>query len=242
MTRRRKTLRVVLLIIGIVVAAHLLFLLWFGVRLFPLRTHNPAVTSIMRIRGDVTPLDPAGFLPLAETPQFVKDLIVLTEDPHFYAHHGIDISSIRLALKVNAEQGRIVYGGSTITQQLARTLFLWPGKNLLRKYMEMWIALESEVFLGKGRILELYLNCAEWGPGVYGMQRASRFFYLEDVAALTHDQAIRLVTVLASPRRSGPWSVDTDPLLDVRYRFIVRASRRLEGRQPQFSSTLQEIR
>jgi len=234
--------RIALAILGLLVACHLLFLAWFGVRLVGLRGHNPEVTSIMRVRGDGKPLDAAGFLPLAETPQFALDLVMLAEDPRFYVHHGIDFSSIRLALKVNAQEGRIMYGGSTISQQLARTLFLWPGKNYLRKYMEMLLSVESEILLGKDRILELYLNCAEWGPGIYGMQRAARYFYDRDVSELTRDQLIRLVTILASPRRAVPGSADRDPLLAIRYRAILRDSRRIDELQPEFTSTLEEIK
>ncbi len=242
-TRRGWTAaRILLAIFGFLAAAHLLFFAWFGVRLVGLRRHNPEVTSIMRVRGDVKPLDAAGFLPLAETPQFALDLVMLAEDPRFYVHHGIDFSSIRLALKVNAREGRIVYGGSTITQQLARTLFLWPGKNYLRKYMETLLAVEEEILLGKDRILELYLNCAEWGPGIYGMRRAAGFFYGTDVPELTHDQLIRLVTILASPRRTVPGSADTDPVLAIRYRAILKDSKRIDEPQPEFSSTLEEIK
>lgn len=235
-------MRALLAITGLLAAAHLLFLAWFGVLLVGLQRHNPEVTSIMRFRGDGKPLDAATFLPLNETPPFARDLVVLVEDSRFYVHHGIDFSSIRLALRVNAGKGRIVYGGSTITQQLARSLFLWPGKSYLRKYMEMLLAFEEEIFLGKERILELYLDCAEWGPGIYGMQRAAQFFYGRDVSELTHEQLIRLVTILPSPRRTPPGSADTDPLLSVRYQAILEDSRRLEESQPVFSSTLEEVK
>jgi monofunctional biosynthetic peptidoglycan transglycosylase len=240
-SRGRRAFRVLLLTIGVLAAAHLLFLAWFGTRLVGLRTHNPDVTSIMRSRGDRNPLDPGGFLPLAEIPPFVRDLVVLAEDSRFYLHHGIDFTSIRLALRVNAEKGRVVYGGSTISQQLARSLFLWTGRSYVRKYLEMLIAVEEEILLGKDRILELYLDCAEWGPGIYGIQRAARFYYGKDVPDLTRDQLIRLVTILPSPRRAVPGSVDTDPLLAARYQAIVEDSKRLENSPPVFSSTLEEV-
>jgi monofunctional biosynthetic peptidoglycan transglycosylase len=239
-TRSGKILKWALLAAGTLILIHLIPLGYYGIKLAGLRNENPSMTAIMRERRATAPLDEKGFIPLKEIPEFTKRLVVRAEDSRFYRHFGIDLQSIAFAMKINAKKGEIVYGGSTITQQLARTLFLSINRSYLRKYLEALIALEAELILGKERILELYLNCVEWGPGVYGLKRASRYHYGVEVRGLTENQVVRLVTVLASPVRVNPKECEKDKLLGPRYRSLLAAAAALRGRRQQIDSVFEK--
>lgn len=132
--------------------------------------------------------------------------VLLAEDDRFYQHHGFDLEQIWIAVKTNLHERRYAYGGSTISQQLARTLYLSPRKNLLRKLLEAFFTLQMELMLSKGRILELYLNVAEWGKGIYGAEAAARHYFNTSAADLTPDEAVALASILPSPRRWNPVS------------------------------------
>jgi monofunctional biosynthetic peptidoglycan transglycosylase len=132
--------------------------------------------------------------------------VLIAEDDRFYEHHGFDLGEIWEAVKINLRQRRFAYGGSTITQQLARTLFLSPRKNLARKLKEAVITWRLEHTLSKKRILEIYLNVIEWGRGIYGAEAASRFYFNKPASDLTPDEAVALASILPSPRRWTPQS------------------------------------
>lgn len=126
--------------------------------------------------------------------------VVAAEDQRFAEHWGIDLKSINDALDSASGSGRL-RGASTITQQLAKNLYLWPGRSLVRKGLEAWLAINLELFLSKKRILEIYLNVIELGPGVYGVPAASRFYFGKSPAALTSREAALLAAVLPNPHR-----------------------------------------
>ena len=125
---------------------------------------------------------------------------VAAEDQRFADHRGLDFKSIKDSLD-NAERGGRLRGASTISQQLAKNLYLWPGRSFLRKGLEAYFTVLLELFLPKKRILELYLNVAEFGPGVYGVGAASRHFFGRPAARLRDVEGALLAAVLPNPRR-----------------------------------------
>jgi monofunctional biosynthetic peptidoglycan transglycosylase len=125
---------------------------------------------------------------------------IAAEDARFCRHHGFDIEAIQKALDHNAEGGRI-RGGSTITQQTAKNVFLWPGRDWIRKGLEAGYTVLIETVWSKRRIMEVYLNVVEWAPGVYGAQAAAQHWFGKDAADLTPREAARLAAILPAPRR-----------------------------------------
>jgi monofunctional biosynthetic peptidoglycan transglycosylase len=130
--------------------------------------------------------------------------VVAAEDQKFPRHHGFDLEAIGEALDEGRDGGSL-RGASTITQQVAKNLFLWSGRSWLRKGVEAWLAAWIELLWPKRRILEVYLNVAEFGPGVFGVEAASRRYFDKPAAELAPDEAALLAAVLPSPRR---WRVD----------------------------------
>ena len=149
-------------------------------------------------------------------------MFVKIEDSTFYEHPGIDPVAIRDAIRVNRQLGYIYYGGSTITQQLARTLFLNPERTYLRKYLEAIVALELDLLLSKRRILELYVNTIEYGKGVYGIEAAARHHFRKSIGKLSLDQYRRLVTIVASPLRYDTTNFGRRRALSWRYEYLLR--------------------
>jgi monofunctional biosynthetic peptidoglycan transglycosylase len=143
-------------------------------------------------------------VPLGRISVHLQHAVVAAEDTRFYRHRGIDWQALREALEDNLHRGRLWRGGSTITQQLVKNLFLTTHSSVLRKVVEMPLARLAETVLPKRRILELYLNVVEWGPGVFGAEAAARYHYGVPAAALTRDQAARLAACLPDPRRRDP--------------------------------------
>ena len=126
--------------------------------------------------------------------------VMAAEDQNFPNHHGLDVHAIAKALEDREQTGRL-RGASGITQQLAKNLFLWPGRSLLRKALEAYLAVVMEVLLPKHRILELYLNVVELGPGVYGLPAAARVVFASAPHTFSIEQAALLAAVLPNPRR-----------------------------------------
>jgi monofunctional biosynthetic peptidoglycan transglycosylase len=133
------------------------------------------------------------------SPRLVQ-AVIASEDSTFCAHRGFDMAAIEKALKANERGGRI-RGGSTISQQTAKNVFLWPGRDWIRKGLEAGYTVAIETVWGKRRIMEVYLNVAEWAPGVYGAEAAARHWYGKPAAELTAAEAARLAAILPSPRR-----------------------------------------
>jgi monofunctional biosynthetic peptidoglycan transglycosylase len=133
------------------------------------------------------PSRPLEFVPLAALPRYAQLMFVRLEDNTFYQHPGVELRALREAWQVNRALGYVYRGGSTIPMQLARTLWLSQNRTYLRKYAEAWAALEMDLLLPKRRILELYLNSIEFGPGVYGIGAAARFHFAKSAAGLERD-------------------------------------------------------
>jgi monofunctional biosynthetic peptidoglycan transglycosylase len=130
--------------------------------------------------------------------------VLIAEDDKFYSHEGFDFEAMQKALEKDIKAGKLKYGGSTISQQLAKNLFLSPSKNPLRKAKEVILTWRIENNLSKRRILELYLNVAEWGDGIFGVEAASRHYYGKSAADLTPMEAARLAVVLPNPLKLNP--------------------------------------
>jgi monofunctional biosynthetic peptidoglycan transglycosylase len=137
----------------------------------------------------------------------LRHAVVAAEDARFRQHAGVDWRGLQDAVEDNVRRGRLWRGGSTITQQLVKNLFLTTHGSFLRKALELPLALLAEVILPKERILELYLNVVEWAPGVFGAEAAARFHYGVSASQLTRDQAARLAACLPSPRKRTPQSM-----------------------------------
>jgi monofunctional glycosyltransferase len=143
-------------------------------------------------------------VPLTQMPRYLLRTVLVAEDSRFYEHEGFDLKALREVIDYNLERGRVVYGGSTISQQTAKNLFLSPSRNPLRKWHEVLLTWRMEQHLDKRRILELYLNCAEFGRGIYGVQAAAQHYWGTSAANLSTRQAIELAASLPSPLRDNP--------------------------------------
>ncbi|MBL8438055.1 MAG: monofunctional biosynthetic peptidoglycan transglycosylase [Zoogloeaceae bacterium] len=168
---------------------------------------NPAETSFMALRLDeFREKDPDArlrqeWVPYERISIHLKRAVVAAEDDGFVDHDGFDWEAIQKALEKNERRGRPVVGGSTISQQLAKNLFLSPSRSYLRKAEEALITLMIEAIWTKRRILEVYLNVVEWGNGIFGCEAAARRYYGVTAAQLGPAQAARLAVMLPNPRR-----------------------------------------
>ena len=164
------------------------------------------------------------WVPLGRISPTLVKAVLIAEDDKFWSHEGFDYEAMQKALEKDVKAGKYKLGGSTISQQLARNLFLTPEKSLLRKAREALITWRMERVLSKKRILELYLNVAEWGEGIYGIEAASRLYYRKPASALTPEESARLAAVLPNPRKYRP--VGSQPYVvhrsDLIYDIMVR--------------------
>ena len=150
--------------------------------------------------------------------------VVAAEDQRFPQHHGFDLESIQQALEEDRDRSR---GASTISQQVAKNLFLWPGHSWIRKGIEAWLTAFVELLWPKRRILEIYLNIAEFGPGIFGAEAAARHFFSTSAADLTPRQAALLAAVLPNPKRLS--AAEPSGYLERRVAWILRQVRQLGG-------------
>jgi monofunctional biosynthetic peptidoglycan transglycosylase len=134
----------------------------------------------------------------------LQHAVIAAEDGRFYDHHGIDFAELAKVVDEDLEEGAVGRGASTITQQLIKNLFHTTHRSFVRKGIEFVLAPLAELILPKQRILELYLNVIEWGPGMYGAEAAARYHYGVSAAALTRDQAARVAAIIPSPVRRKP--------------------------------------
>jgi monofunctional biosynthetic peptidoglycan transglycosylase len=181
-----------------------------------LKTNAPLTTAFMKYRQNQTARKGENYSIRCEwvdfdrIPMLLKEAVRITEDASFYWHKGIDMEELKESLKRDWNEWRLARGGSTITQQLAKNLYLSPRKNPLRKIKEYFIARRLEKALSKDRIFSLYLNLIEFGPGLFGVQVASRRYFGKDVADLSLEEIVRLTAVIprpvtTDPRGSGIW-------------------------------------
>src|SRR5262252_11224246 len=217
---RRRWLRTVFLVIGVFALLAVSGLGVAALWAFTILPHSlPSVTALetfqplqgTKIYDDndelVTELhvERRIFVPLAQIPQSLRDAIIATEDRRFYHHWGVDPVGIARAVVQNYRRGRIVEGGSTITQQLTKVLFLTPDKSLERKMKEVVLALELERRYSKDRILEMYLNQVYFGHGSYGVEAAARTFFGKSVSELTVRESALIAGLPRAPTNYSPF-------------------------------------
>ena len=175
-----------------------------------LRTENPEETAFMRVRAEEA--RQAGhelkrsfkWVPYSRISPHLKRAVIVAEDSAFWVHDGVDYQQIKESMEVNLERMEFARGASTITQQLAKNLYLTPSKNPVRKARELVIARRFEAELTKQRILELYLNVIEWGDGIFGAEAAARTHFRKSAASLTAEEAALLAAAIINPRVLDP--------------------------------------
>ena len=156
-----------------------------------------------RIRTDGPPLRWKP-VPLEAISPHLVHFVIAAEDSRFYGHRGFDKAAFDAAMEVNFSRRRFIYGASTISQQTVKNLFLGPSRNPVRKWHELLLTLVMELRLEKQRILEIYLNVAELGPGIYGVEAASRAYWGISASQLSRQQAAELAATLPAPRKHNP--------------------------------------
>jgi len=140
------------------------------------------------------------FVSLPEISPYLSQAVIFAEDCNFYRHYGIDWQSIFYSFQENQRRGKIIHGGSTLTMQLCKNMFLYPKKTFFRKIIEMLLALRLEKNLTKERILELYLNVIEWGPAIYGAENASQYYFNKSARELTLEESAFLASIIMNPQ------------------------------------------
>jgi monofunctional biosynthetic peptidoglycan transglycosylase len=192
--------------LALLAAALLLYQLWIFGHIWWWVDHNPSSTAFMEARlAEMREEDPKAklrhrWVPYSRISGNLKRALIAAEDSKFLDHEGFDWEGIRYAYEKNLKKGRIVAGGSTISQQLAKNLFLSKSRNPLRKVQEAVITVMLEATMSKRRIFELYLNVIEWGDGVFGAEAAARHYFGTGAASLSPEQAARLAAMVPNPR------------------------------------------
>jgi monofunctional biosynthetic peptidoglycan transglycosylase len=176
----------------------------------PLRSTNPPSTAFIELRRAEASREGRAhrvtqrWVPVNRMAPTLRRAVVVAEDAAFWQHEGVDYAELRNSIETNLERGEIVRGASTITQQLAKNLFLSPSRNPVRKLRELWIARRFEAELTKTRILELYLNVIEWGDGVYGAEAAATVYFGKPALALDASESALLAGAIINPRLLNP--------------------------------------
>ncbi len=175
-----------------------------------LKKENPKKTSFMEYRerewqeqGKKIKVRQI-WTPLPQISPFLIKAVLIAEDDKFWRHEGFDFEAIQKAIERDIKERKLKFGGSTISQQLAKNLYLTPSKNPIRKIKEAILTWRIERNLTKKRILEIYLNIAEWGEGIFGIESASRHYFGKSSSELTAEEAARLAATLPNPRKYNP--------------------------------------
>jgi monofunctional biosynthetic peptidoglycan transglycosylase len=175
-----------------------------------LAKENPKTTAFMQLRIDEARAAGRKFsirhqwVPYSRVSPFLKRAVIVTEDAAFFDHDGVDLTEIKASLEKNWEEGQFLRGASTITQQLAKNLYLSPSRNPMRKVKELLITRRLEAALSKQRIFEIYLNMIEWGDGIFGCEAASRAYFGKACASLDVPEAAMLAGAIINPREHSP--------------------------------------
>ena len=199
-------LRYCALALTLVVMLFIAYQSYVAIKLWWWIDHNPATTAFMRARLDVMQeKDPAAKLQYAWVPYDkisgnLKRALIVAEDAKFADHEGFDWEGIQKALEKNQKKGKVVAGGSTISQQLAKNLFLSGERSAIRKGEEALITVMMEAILDKERIFEIYLNVIEWGDGVFGAEAAAQHYFNVPAARLNREQSAKLAAIVPRPR------------------------------------------
>jgi monofunctional biosynthetic peptidoglycan transglycosylase len=201
----------------------------------PLRAQNPGTTAFMELRAREA-------LARGQKPRWqqrwvgydrispnLRRAVLVAEDSAFWQHDGVDLEQLKESIEINLERGSFVRGASTITQQLAKNLYLSPSRNPLRKLRELFIARQLEGELSKRRILEIYLNVVEWGEGLFGAEAAARAYFGKPASELSAEEAALLAGALINPRIHNPGK-PTRRLLRRQEIILERMSRQPSGR------------
>ena len=195
-----------------------------------LKTQNPRTTALMlqRYREAKEADEPfriqQHWIDFEAIPKLLRETVRISEDAAFYQHKGIDFDELIEAIKKNWRKGEYARGASTITQQLAKNLYLSTNKNILRKIKEFLIARRLENNLSKDRIFSIYLNVIEWGPGIFGVEAASQHYFHKSVGQLNLEEIVRLVAVIPQPLKTNP--TENSDWLKWKARWILDALRR----------------
>ncbi|MBI1354588.1 MAG: monofunctional biosynthetic peptidoglycan transglycosylase [Acidobacteria bacterium] len=195
--------------------------------LFAYRVWDPPITGVQIERRLQALVSGADYEPkqrqvkLSEIPLDFQHAVIAAEDGAFYAHHGVDWAEIRLVVE-EAREGERFRGGSTISQQLVKNLFLTTSRSPVRKVLELALVFPAEAILPKDRILEIYLNVIEWGPGVWGAEAASEYHYGKPASKLSREEAARLAACIPAPRSRKPSRMNE-------YSAIIRERMRSRG-------------
>jgi monofunctional biosynthetic peptidoglycan transglycosylase len=212
---KRKKLKILLPVLLILAAGFSLFAAYFFLTLpdvESLKSKNPKTTAIIEQREKEAEAEGKKlyvrqqWVSFEKIPQLMKDTVRISEDAAFYQHDGIDYYELKESIKRNLKEGKKSRGGSTITQQLAKNLFLSTGKSYYRKVKEFFIAKRLESHLSKNRIFALYLNVIELGKGIFGVESASKYYFKKSVDRLTLVETVRLAAVIPKPLRVTPLS------------------------------------
>jgi monofunctional glycosyltransferase len=228
----RKLIRWLLIGLGIVAGLVIVLQLWFFGHVLWWRTHDPETTAFMRARVAAAEREgkPLKFrhqwVPYDKISPHLKRALVTSEDDTFTQHEGFNWEAIQKALEKNEQRGKVVAGGSTITQQLAKNLFLSGERSFVRKGQEAAIAYMLEKTLDKRRIFEIYLNVIEWGNGVFGAEAAARHYYGVSAAQLSAEQAAKLAAMVPRPRfydrnRNAPYLMKRTEIIQSRMHTAV---------------------
>jgi len=175
-----------------------------------LRKFNPARTAMMKQRIEEAFSSNRDFtiaqqwVPLSRISKNLRNAVIVSEDGMFFEHDGVDWFEVEESIKKNLEKGKTARGGSTISQQLAKNLYLSTSKDPVRKFKELVITLRMERILSKRRILEIYLNVIEWGNGIFGAEQAARKYFEKSAAYLTREEAAMMAAVIPNPRKYQP--------------------------------------
>ena len=200
-------------LIFILILANILFIVWG-------RFFNPPIT-LTQIGGlfEYGKLD-RDYISYDEMGSNVKKAVIASEDQLYFDHNGFDYKAMEKALKKNDKKGKVVRGGSTISQQTAKNVFLWQGRSYLRKGLEAIYTFIIEIFWSKDIILERYLNSIEMGRGVFGVEAASQYYFKKSSKDLTKSEAAWIATILPNPKKYDP--KNPSPYLNKKHNWIMR--------------------
>ena len=175
--------------------------------------HGDESLTASQVRALIASTDPDTRKQLQNSPDalqrvirdtFLQHAVLASEDERFFEHHGIDWTEVHKVVDQDMDRGKLGRGASSITQQLVKNLFLSTSRSILRKALEFTLAPPADFILGKQRVLELYLNVIEWGPGIYGAEAAANYYYGTPAARVGREQAARLAAVIPSPLTRKP--------------------------------------
>ncbi|MBU0581359.1 MAG: monofunctional biosynthetic peptidoglycan transglycosylase [Candidatus Margulisbacteria bacterium] len=192
-------------LILLIVVPPILYSFWLAPYMGKYRFSDPVSTSFMKYRAAQTFEKYHGynisykFVPLSQISKNLIKAVIFAEDINFYQHHGLDMQALQRSIQANLRRKKMAQGGSTITMQLCKNMFLSPKKTYFRKLTEIFLTIRMESALSKERIIELYLNVIEWGRGIYGAENAARYYFDKSAVDLDEEEAAYLAAIIVGP-------------------------------------------